>query len=312
MKISLNDVVSSMRTKIEESSLIEGIFIARSAVNIRVKCNDLPVFGFGADFDRKKCHISSMYELVEHLVFMPQVYTDVSLNLPVQCLANQKNLHYNNPTIRQFLNGFIGPQGQFYGNGCSISDEIGKAINHSKNELLERHLCCEIWYKRSRPLFKVVDYSMSVLNPSVKLEFFITNISNIYFGMASLECCETGFFALGAAIRDCQADAFEHAACEVIMLYEDMKKRRSGLHCIGQSQSKILTLRDKNISLNRKNYFLNLINAPSSQNEACIPHFETIYFEPFPKLYAARSFSDNALDPRIFEAGSETNILPLF
>jgi hypothetical protein len=313
MKLTLSDLTNSIKTKSEQSSSIEGLWIARSAVGIQVNNKIKPIFGFAAAFDKTKCEMSSSYELIEHIVFLPYAHTKESLNTPVMHDIKTDELADNKETAEQFLIGSLGPKGTFYGNGCAISTNMQSAIAHSKRELLERHLCCEIWYYRTRPLLEEKSFQIKSINPSVKIDLYTTYThEDNYFSIAALSCFETGFFVLGAAVKENRKEALEHAASEAGMLFEDFKRRRAGSCPTEQSRNKVLSLREKKVSQHRKEYFQSLITNSSKKHSHILPKFRTVVFEPLPTIYAARTFSGEVLDPRQFTTTKKIPLMPLF
>lgn len=312
MRFTYDEYTRITKTKLEMSSVVNGLFISRSAIGVQV--NDKPnlFFGFGTGFTRDKSAASSLYELLEHMVFLPFFHTLESMDmLPV--FASQ-GINLPNPTIKLFFIGADGPLGCFTANGCAISRSPGKAMEHSKNELLERHTCSQIWYHRNKPLLAINDFDIKLTSDDLTLSFYTTDTldEDRKFGLVSLDCSSSGFFALGAGIRDTIDDALTHAASEAIMIFEDAKKGRKGLNSMRISQQGILSLRNKELSYRRKEY-LNFIknNPPKNilrQKFSC----DYVCFEPLPGVFAARSFSRDALDPKILIAETTIPTLPLY
>jgi hypothetical protein len=310
MKITLDEFWKCIKTKSERSLVVKDLWIARSAIAIQVKNNLQPVFGFGAAFNREKAESSSTYELLERIIFLPYLY-DENSNCKFTYVLEDTEISRNKDTIQQFLIGSLGPRGPFNANGCAISTNLNDALQHSKRELIERHLCCEIWYNNTRPLLEEKDIQMDVSIPSGKLQFYTTDTDiEGKFIIAALEVNDD-FFAIGSAIRSNSKEAIEHATSEALMIFEDAKRDRSGFCATEQSKQRILSLRDKNQSQSRKEYFYNLTLKQSFEHPYIIPTCETIFFEPFPGIHAVRTFSNNAFDPREFEAYSNMPILPL-
>ena len=258
MKITYQNFNSSVKTKSEPSSLVAGLWIARSVIGTNSKGQIQPIFGFSAGFNRNKCENSSSWELLERLAFSPYMYDDQSLHDPVVYLSETLEPLETKGHIREFLVGSMGSLRPFYGNGCAIFDNVPNAVLHSRRELIERHLCCEVWYKKSIRLMQDHQYKVNILIPSVKIAFYTINmIMKGKFAIAILKCSETGFFAAGAAIKSSLEDAYEHALGEAGMIFEDFIKRREGNNSMEESQKKILSLRDFGISEERKKYFSN-------------------------------------------------------
>ncbi len=312
MKITYQKFDSSVKTKSEPSSLIENLWISRSAITMIIDGQMQPMLGFSAGFDRNKCEIGSKYELLEHLAFLPYAYDEKSLCDPVIYLSEILEPLEVKGSIKQFLVGSPGTIRPFYGNGCAIFNGMNEAVLHSRRELIERHLCCEIWYKRSLQLIPDQSYQIKTLIPSVKIKLYTVNMAMTdKFAIATLECCKTDFFAIGAAVKSNLNDAYEHAVSEVGMIFEDFIKKRDGNHLKNTSQKNILSLRQSEISSKRKKYFDELKLNILKQNNI-LPLYQSIVFEPLPEIYAARTFSCSALDPRLFETQTDLPILPLF
>jgi hypothetical protein len=313
MKLTINDIRSSIKTKSEESSIIAGMWLARSVIGIFSNKSALPVFGFSGEFDRIKCETSSIYELIEHIVFLPSAHSKKSANSFVKYVSEDLKLMLSEEKVEKFLIGSWGPTGRFYANGTGIFSDIKGAVTHSKRELLERHLCCEIWYHRTRPLSKETNFLVNTESPHVKIDLYTTDTNNDdKFALAALECTETGFFVLGAAVRSNEKDAFEHATAEAVMFFEDAKKGRQGLSSTEQSRQKVLSLRERITSQKRKSYFQYLTANQPIYSPCIMPLIQTIMFEPFSGIYAARSFSKDALYPRQFDATNKIPLMPLF
>jgi len=308
MKLTLNEFFNYAKTKVEQSSLITGLWIARSMIGLKINDNLHPAFGFAASFDYTLCKARSIYELLEHAVFSPFFHTNESINQKVNYVTQALNIPRAG-LVKEFLNG----SHSFYGNGCAIYNDQQTAINHATRELLERHLCCEIWYKQTRPLFQI-DYFFKFNHPKIDLKFFTIDVNKDgRFIISALECEEMGFFALGAALKPTLRDALAHAMSEVIMLFEDVKKQREGYSQNARSKQNILSLREKMISHQRKEHFKKIIRQKSKQYSRYIPPVcQVIVFEPFRNMYAARAFSMNASDPRYFEKKNDVPVLPLF
>lgn len=314
MKVKLQDILSSIKTKSEASTVIDEVWFARSIVGLHINGKVQAIFGFSGEFEQKKSEISSIYELIEHFIFSPFAYSEDSINNLVKYISYENfALVDSTEAIKKFLVGSTGPAGRFYGNGCGISYDLKAAVMHSKRELMERHLCCEIWYRRVRPLFKDKSFQVNILDPSIKLDIYTTDTGNLdTFALAVLECTETGFFVLGSAIRLYKEDAYKHAIGEAVMFFEDAKKGRSGLSSTEQSRKKVLSLRDKQESKRRKDYFYALVAGSPINAPYIMPTYQTIIFKPFPEIYAARTFSKDALNPRQFESLNDIPLMPLF
>ena len=312
MNITRENFNSAVKVKSEPSSLISGLWISRSVIGVNANGKQQALLGFSAGFDKDKCEINSTFELLERLVFLPNLYDKKFLEKPVVFVSeNLDHLHVKG-YIHQFLVGSEGPQRQFYGNGCAIFDTPLGAIIHSRNELIERHLCCEIWYKRSIKLRRDHGYEVSALNPFVKIKFYtIKDVLEFKFAIVVLECLVTGFFVVGSAIRSNLKSAYDHALGEVGMIFEDFVKRRDGNTTSVLSNKKILSLRNREISQRRKEYF-NDLEDKTTHDFYAQPDYQSIFFEPLPGIYAARTFSNKALDPRLFEAVTSIPTLPLF
>lgn len=312
MKITYQNFKSATKTRNEPSSLITGLWISRSAIGVNVNGQVQPYLGFSAGFNRQRCETGSSFELLERLIFSQYIYDETSLCGPVKYLSETLEPLEKSGYIREFLVGSAGPQKLFYGNGCAIFDNVRDAVLHSRRELIERHLCCEVWYKKTIQLTRDHLYKVIPLIPSVQIAFYTINkIIEGQFAIAVLECSETGFFVVGAAIRTNLKDAYEHALSEVAMIFEDFIKGRKGTSEREGSQKKILSLRDLEISKARKKHFGSLKMQIMEQDYAQ-PDYQTIVFEPLPGIYAARTFSGSASDPRLFEAEATLPALPLF
>lgn len=316
MNLTLNDFIALTKIKCEVSQVVDGVWIGRSAIGVRTLNGPMqPIFGFAAAFTRKQCETSSMYELLEHLAFLPYVYDEDSANRTVNYIIDDSSLCYrkSNRAIKEFFIGAKNPIGYFYGNGCAISTDLQGAVLHSKCELLERHICCEIWYRHSRPLIQKFQIMLFRMNLSIVLDLYTTGfIGDDKFAIAVLDCEEIGFFGLGAAIRSSLNEAYHHAASEIIMLFEDAIKGRTGISSTQESQKQILSLRDRKVSAERKAYFQHIKNRTVGNDVPIVPICQAIFFEPLPNIYAARTFSENAFDPRHFAMETDLPILPLF
>lgn len=312
MKLNYHDYIRSTKTRVEPSSIAPELYLARSAVGVHTDHDSMPIFGFAADPDPYKAEWKSQHELLEHMIFLPYAHDEESLiREPIYLTDNIKSPP--DLSIKSFLIGASHSRGIFNANGCAISNHLQTAITHSGNELLERHVFCQIWYHRSLPLIPVTDFHFELVNQNIKLECYTTRaLDNKKFAAVSLNCVETGFFAFGAAVRDDIGDGLLHAAGEAIMIYEDAYKGRQGMKELHPSQELILSLRNRKMSDARKAWLQQLIHCPPTENHEMEFAFETICFEPLPNIYAARSFAESALDPKQFQGVTDIPILPLF
>lgn len=308
MKISYSDFLTCIKTRVQPSCVIDGLWIARSMIGVRRERHIHSLFGFAAAFDYNLAETRATFELLEHVVFSPFLHSENSVHNPV-LFVDGLQPESKVGSVKQFLMGVSG----FYGNGCAVSFNKQQAIDHSKRELLERHVCCEIWYKNIHPLWQVDDFYEPIA-ASLNLKFYTTDLDiDGKFIMATLDSPEMNFFALGAAIKSTMQDAIMHAAGEVIMLFEDVKKGRAGFSSNNRSEQHILSLRDQSQSWQRKKHFEKILQANLSYKHETRPlACQTIVFEPFENLFAARSFSLHALDPRHYEKMIDVPVLPLF
>lgn len=311
MKLTYEIFERSVKTKSEPSSLVKGLWISRAAIGILVNESIKPLFGFSAGFVREKAEVSSKYELLERLVFLQNIYNEDDLIKPVQYISKDIQSFSSKRVIKEFLNGSMSHRGIFYGNGCAISNNYQEAILHSRDELFERHLCCEIWYKRL-PLIREYEFNVELHIPNVNLEFYTINIREEYkFAIAVIDCIAKDFFVFGAAIRPTIEEAYTHSLSEAAMIFEDAIKGRKGYNTSSRLKQ-ILSSRDETFSFERKQYFKGLLQDNNAHKYASLPSYQTITFEPFPNIYAARTFSVDALDPREMELKTENPTLPLF
>lgn len=312
MILSIKNLKPYIATKAEASSVLSDYWLARSAINIKVGNLARPIFGFAAGLNRAECEMRAEYELYERLAFLPYLYTQDKLQkMSFYAVPRYKKL---GSTLTDFLIGASGPRGKFSANGCALGNTLYSAIKHAKRELLERHLCCELWYQKNKILVPVDNFKLSNLSSRIKLNFYTTHIpSPDQFAVAVLYY-EPDFFVLGAAIRDTLPLACLHAASEVFMLLEDAVKNRDGSGLVSLTpgaRKNILMLRNKNISLNRRNYFHQLLENKKCGLKNKLPSISTVWFKPASNLYAVRAVSDQCLDPREF---GQENVpgLPLF
>ncbi|GEM_PF-6052567 len=313
MKLTYDRFLASIKTKSEVSLAVNEVWISRSVVGVKKDGEIKPVFGFGAAFSQKRSEASSVYELLEHLIFLPFMHDKESLSKPVSFISADIKDRPTKDSVQEYLIGSLGPRGIFSANGCAVSTNVGNAVTHAKRELIERHLCCEIWYKRAHPLLPCSEFKIKTLMPSVKLEVYTTDVAyEGAFAIASLECMEESYFVLGAAIKSNLKDACDHAASEVLMLYNDVIQKRTESNSTDQSKRNILSLRDKKTSHERKMYFESLSCNNSTKRDYVNLVCKSIVFEPLPNIYAARAFSTAALDPRQFDVQGDIPLLPLF
>lgn len=314
MKLSLNNFLGLIKTKSEASSVFNDVWISRSVIGVKIDEKIRPIFGFGAAFTQEKARDSSVYELLEHLAFSAFAHNKMSLERPVTVISNGKIYGFAPGSVEQYLIGSLGPKGIFSANGTAISTSQDIAIAHSQNELVERHLCCEIWYQRSCPLLVYSKFRIDANPHSTKLKLYTADdiLPDRKFIIASLHSSIEGCFILGAAVRSNLSDACEHALCEAVMLFEDIKRKRTVDSLSERSRVNMQSLRNPEDSYKRRLYFESLLDNCIERNSYAPPECETILFEPLPNIYAARSFSSDALDPREFEARKNIPLLPLF
>jgi hypothetical protein len=313
MKVTEDILNTLTKTLSEPSQCAEGIWLARSAIGINDNGIPMHIFGFGAAKDRLESEIKSKYELLEHLAFLPHLYNTDSAIEKVIYSPDSVSPQWQHDAIQDFFIGKPSPVGIFSANGCAISRTLQESIRHAKRELLERHLCCEIWYKRCRSIKLVeIEIGLNFNSKAIQLDFYTTNgLGDEAFVIAALECAETGFYAFGAAVKATFLQAGLHASCEALMLLEDAIKGRTGMSTTKNSQRNILSLRDISINSERKKYLEYLLKQSAIDGGTKI-NYQNISFQPLPNLYASRSFANNALDPRQFESYDNVPTLPLF
>lgn len=318
MKITLEDIKVSIKTKSEASLTINGLWLARSGIGIQIDNEAYPVFGFSSSFDYLECEEASMYELLENLSFLPSIYSGIDANKHVLNVAGDLKFTKSEKKISDFLNGAPGLQGLFYSNGCAVSSNVQNAITHSRYELFERHICCEIWYKQAH-LLEELECSINVNDPNIKITGYTvdTSYADIYnakFAIAVIDSPKINFFALGASVKLHLKAALKHAVGEAIMVFEDAIRGRKGYSPTAQMRQNILSLRDAAVSQKRREHFKSLLckKEINTSTFPIVPKLQTIIFEPFPKIYAARTFSCDALEPEQFKEIAYLPTMPLF
>jgi hypothetical protein len=294
------------------SSLCNDLWLARSAIGVINNGIQQPVFGFGFAKDQTISELKSRYELLEHLAFLPALYSEVEARSEVKYISHPNSPPYVNPKVKDFLIGKPNDLGIFNANGCAISFSPEGAVKHANKELLERHICCEIWYERTRNIEQIdVDIGLNLNSKDVKLNFFTSALKNNgTFILATLESNQPMFYGFGAAVKDSLDEACFHAASEAIMLYEDALKGRNGISSTEESKAKVLSLRNAVLNKERKDYLISLLQ--SSADGGSELNYQIIQFEPMPSLFAARSFADNAFDLRNFKDYKNVPTMPLF
>lgn len=308
MTMTFESFIQVVKTKSESSSLVNGLWVSKSAIRILIDNKMRTLFGFGTDFDRELSETKSKYELLERISFLPYIYDQKSLIKTVYFYQDNLLLRCENAFIKNYLVGAASSYGYFYGNGCAISSDPIYALMHSQRELMERHICSLMWYKNLTLEEKPKNIEILIPNISVRFFEYIVDV-NEHFVMCVIDD-PGGFFAVGAAIRSTYSEASRHAVGEVAMLYEDAKKNRFGI-IPNQKTKQLFSLRDKQICKQRKKYFEKLLTY-SYTNHLKQISLEAILFEPFPNIYAARSFSLEALDPRELELKANVPTLPLY
>ncbi len=232
------------------------------------------------------------------------------LNLPVTCIEDDGK-QFDLGVVRQYLIGSPYAKSTYSANGCAISSNVEDTIAHSRRELLERHICCEIWYKQSCILIACPEYNFTGHNFEIKLYTTTNVLPHDHFAIAALECETEDFFALGASVKTTFEAARNHAICEAVMLFHDVLKKIPG-SIANPSASKLLSLRNKSTSQARKAYFTRILTKKTlSSGDYIEPICKTIIFEPLPNIYASRTFSADALNPRDFDMGN-VPVMPLF
>lgn len=305
--MTVDEFLSYIKTNVEQSAAADNLWIARSGIGMKVNNSIQPIFGFASSFDYTHCVVRANYELLEHVVFLPYFYDVDTINNPATLISGGGRSIKTRP-IKEFLVG-----ANFYGNGCAVSPDRQYAIEHSKRELLERHLCAEIWYNSRYRIFEEYSDLIRVTDPSIHLQFYTTPLkTEDRFIMAVLDCERMDFFALGAAIRPTVQAAIVHAASEVLMLFADVEKGRNGLIGVGRAHPYVLSLRNKGFSQQRKAHFEKKVCGSQGNHQLSFPtQYQTIVFQPMDNIFAARTFSDQASDPRKLES-KVLPMLPLF
>lgn len=301
-----------------ESSVISGLWLSRSGVLLKNSDGSklTPIFGFSGSFDKDASRRKSIFELIEHLAFHPQKPLGyVSVNAQARIFAHADESA--SLPIDRLLLGATAFGEKLHGNGCAVHADRVSAAAHATNELLERHYCCEMWYKRRVSLCRIESARYKVKDCKINLALYRLIIpSDAHLIIATLYSSICGFFAIGAAWRTSFEEACNHATGEAASLYQDAMMNRAGHASTEAARTNILSLRDINESSRRKRYFERLLAEPDLARleelpEAPVP---TVYTFNLPcGLVAARALSGEVLTPRRFHASQiETPVLPIF
>jgi YcaO cyclodehydratase, ATP-ad Mg2+-binding len=222
--------------------------------------------------------------------------------------------------LRDLVCGAPGCHGPFGGNGTAVHTIRDHCIANSTRELQERHLCARFWYDQAfRPKqLELPHWARTHAKPSVSLYGLAVVELGAFFVISVVSQDDPSFFALGAALRPTLDDAAEHAFGEAAMLLSDFVRGRTGGEVQSRSSAKVLMLRDAPGNRERHAYFESLVRAPDSRTfvNPANPfslgfHINTVTFQPAPGIFAARSFSSQAMDPAAMASRTRVPTLPL-
>jgi hypothetical protein len=312
--MTIEDITAIARTQTAESSLIPGLWLSRSAVALRPHSGRmLPVFGFAADFDAELSRRKSVFELIEHLAFHP--YKPVLSN-HVEVLKHTNGRWQNAPdySIDSLLLGALNFGENLHGNGCAVHTSLHQAASHAENEVLERHYCCAMWYNRlirPRPLETDIRFNEKYRNAVRIYEVGYLKARHLVISIIDID--DLNFFCMGASLKSSRDEAIRHCIGEAATLFEDAMRLRAGSASTVAARSKILSLRDRKLSQDRKRYFSLLLTTKDGDFTTLNDVSEIYAFRVWNDIVASRASTVGLLTPRRFHNRfSGTPVMPLF
>ncbi len=312
--MTIDDIVALSRTQTVESGLVAGLWLSRSAVALHTPSGSmLPVFGFASDFDAELSRRKSIFELIEHLSFHPYkpILSDRTVVLR-RSNGRWRNVVDCSPDSLQLGASNFGEV--LHGNGCAVHTSLEQAASHAENEVLERHYCCEMWYnRRLRPRLLDIDVRLHQrFRNSVKF-YEIGHLETRHLVISIVDADEIDFFCMGASLKPSREAAIHHCLGEAATLLDDVLLLRAGYTATAAARSKILSLRDRKLSQDRKQYFSSLLSVEGSYSSSFNSVSAIYAFRVLDDIFAARASTVGLLTPRRFHNDwNDVPIMPLF
>ncbi|MGN6319287.1 hypothetical protein, partial [Trinickia sp.] len=121
------------------------------------------------------------------------------------------------------------------------------------------------------------------------------------------------FFCMGASLKSSKDAAIHHCIGEAATLFEDAIRLRAGRAPTAAARSKILSLRDRKFSQDRRRYFSSLLSTKGDNFTTLKNALEIYAFRVSNNIVASRASTTGLLTPRRFH-NSLYNIpvMPLF
>lgn len=311
MKLADIDAISTTRTI--ESAVVPGLWLSRSAVTLGTRSGGRhPVFGFACDFDYELSRRKAVFELIEHLAFHPKKPL-LSADTKLWQRSDDRWRRADNAVLDDLLLGASNLGQALHGNGCAVHQKLCDAAAHAENEVLERHYCCEMWYNQSiRPIPLAHDVTIKdEFNDCVKVYELETPTAN-HLVICVIDSDVFDFFCMGASFKSTKQAAIRHSLGEAATLFEDVLRHRLGQASTPTATTNILSLRNRQQSQLRKQYFLSLLK----NDRQCFGSTQTprVYaFKILDGMFAARASIARLLTPRQYHNRLiSMPVMPLF
>jgi hypothetical protein len=243
-----------IKTFVNKSQIFPGFFLAKSGIKFSNDSGKSRLIrGFGFSKNKEQAVISSQFETLEHF------YATYDFN---QNFIKKENvfrgLNLKNGAERAFvpsevvlgpLSAEIGKVADANGLGCHIFYE--RAVEHGILEIIERHFLAQIWYGST--LVVEIPEICSIIS-SFRIRVFTPYIPSVPMAIAIIDNLQDGIWALGSAARISMEEAIEHAIQEAMMLIESSSIEK-GFYYSKEIECRILSLRNRNMSKLRKEFF---------------------------------------------------------
>jgi hypothetical protein len=311
--MNLADIFALSKTRTIESTLVPGLWLSRCAVAIGSNPDTAtPVLGFSSDFDFSISQDKAFFELIEYLAFHPAKPL-LSPNTKVWQRSDWRWHHAYKVSPHDLLLGAFCFFETLHGNGCAVHRNLRESAKHAESEVLERHFCCEMWYKRTirpRPLDHDISINRNFESCVGFYELDTPTADHLIIAVVKAEPVD--FFCIGASMKPTREAALRHSLGEAAMLFEDAVCRRTGRASTASATANILSLRDRRLSQQRERYFSSLL-ALECGPLSPIPAPTIHAFRILEGMVATRASTAGLLTPRRYHNNADNvPILPLF
>lgn len=253
-----------VRTIAHSSQFFPDFFLAKSGLKYKNNSEKSRLLcGFGFSKNKEQAIHSSQFETIEHFYATYDAHQD-----HIKKNTFFTGVNFTTSTEKTFLPSetVLGPVPKEIGNsadanglGCHTSYE--RAVEHAILEIIERHFLAQIWYG---PLMisEIADAHTTLTHFRIRL--FTPHTPIVPMAIAVVDDLQNGIWALGSAARLNMEAAITHAVQEAMMLIEGSLIEK-GTSYSENIEQRILSLRNKNLSLLREKFFISKTIKPKQR-----------------------------------------------